>query len=413
MPLNISPARRFSAIDAYGSGLERGRDLIGTVTVRGYDQYGSSWQPILDTNWKVQLIHDGKTYPHLRSSSNSFTYQMPHDGTILVLLSPIPRFDTMFKPQALVVTFGDSLPTNPSRCNVSWSKIVQGDTSVATVFAADSNGKRRFRGGDIIQTSSKPGAPLIFTTDIEDNLDGTYIVKVVLPDAAFTASDPAPELQFFVNGALVHSVLFKPPLTPLLAVSATTEGPGLTSAVVGKDATFNINIHDADGHLTSTGYFNATVYLVQTNVNVPKYLEASVGNNRSGVIPILYNVSSEMGAGSYQLYVYINDKQVETSPSNIDVRVGSIDDIDEACQITSWTLGRPQEAWDMEDALNLWSNKIEDSLVTLTASTGTPVTATDSITWKLKLPTVSQLPNFYALYRQRYLGGRAPLLLLP
>ena len=357
MLLKISRPRQISIIDAYGSGLEQGHDKTGTVQIIGRDEYSSVMTPVMDKNYRVQLVRAGVAYQYQKTSDSSFNYQMPAPSldSIMLLLSPGPVSGPLFQTQLYLVSSGEPSVTNPTKCFIEWEQLLPNDTSRATLHAVDHNGQRRRQGGDQVQTLSLPGHPLIITTSIVDNLDGSYSIDLILPAAAFTAADAAPQLQISVNQTAIQDKPCTFPLSPKPFIKVIADGPGLKNATVGKDAIFSIFLTDTDGHLTDGGFHDASAVLVQTATETPKYVIAKVESIKKGVIPVVYKINEDTGAGTYQCYIFVNSRQIKGSPKDINVEAKSIDDLGQAYLITKYTLGAHNEPWTVDTgAVNFW-----------------------------------------------------------
>ena len=354
--LKISRPRQISIIDAYGSGLEQGHSKMGTVRIIGRDEYSTAMTPIMGKNCRVQLVRAGVTYEYQKTSDSSFTYGIPAPSLdcIMLLLSPGPVSEPLFQTQLYLVSSGEPSATDPTKCFIEWEQLLPYDSSRATLYAVDHNGQRRRQGGDQVQTLSLPSHPLIITTSIVDNLDGSYSIDLILPAAAFIPADPAPQLQISVNQIAIQDKPFTFPLSPKPFVNAIADGPGLKHATVGNDAIFSIIITDTDGHLTDGGFHDASAVLVQTGTETPKYVIANVESIKNGVISVVYKIDDDTGAGTYQCYIFVNSRQIKDSPKDIYVEAKSIDDLDQAYLITKYTLGAPTELWTVTGEENFW-----------------------------------------------------------
>ena len=391
LAITVSPVRQFSKIVGYGSGLEEGHDQTGYIKFRGFDQYGVDWPVNLGTNCKLSLVQTGATYPFEPSSSNTASYQMPALGSdpILVLLKeiiPTGTTDSSLKPQLLLVSFGNPPVTEATQCYVAWNSLVQNDLSSATLYAVDTNGKRRRQGGDIVQTLSLPNTPMILTTSIKDNLDGSYTIVMMMPAAAFVSQTPAPALQISVNGQPIQTTPFSFPMSPLPMVSTRLDGSGLTSATIGQQATFTISCLSSDGQLSSTGFYNASSYLVQSDSDTPKYISCNTSSMTSGTIEVTYTVPSDMGAGKYQCYIFVNSEQTSQSPTTVDVMI-DIYLTRALYEIGNYRIASPPEQWSIvTNPAELW--RIDNSNATITTLTTPSTTAAGptSATFALNAP---------------------------
>ena len=390
LAITVSPRRRFSKIVAYGSGLEEGHDQTGNIMFRGFDQYGVDWPVKLGTNCKLGLVQTGATYAFEPSSSNTASYQMPALGSdpILVLLKeiiPTGITDSSFKPQLFLVPIGNPPVTEATQCYVVWDSLVQNDMLSATLYAVDSNGKRRRQGGDFVQTLSLPNTPMILTTSIKDNHDGSYTIVMMMPAAAFVSQTPAPALQISVNAQPIQATPFSFPMSPLPMVSTRLDGSGLTSATIGQQATFTISCLSSNGQLSSTGFYNASSYLVQSDSDIPKYISCNTSSMNSGTIEVTYTVPSDMGVGSYQCYVFVNSEQTWQSPTTVDVTT------DTYLTQALYDIGRYQiaslpEQWSIVANTSNWTIDNSDASITTLKSSGKLAGATDPATFALNLP---------------------------
>ncbi len=394
LAITVSPIRQFSKIVAYGSGLEEGHDQTATMTFRGFDQYGVDWPVYLGTNCKLRLVQTGLAYTFASPTalSNTGWYQMPASGSdpILVLLNQIVGngiTHSSLKPQLFLVPFGNPPVTDPTQCFVVWKSLIQNDISSATLYAVDTNGKRRRQGGDFVQTVSLPNTPMILTTSIKDNLDGSYTIGMMMPAAAFVSQSPAPMLQISVNGQPIQATPFPFPMSPLPMISTKLDGPGLTSAKIGQQATFTISCLSSDGQLSSAGFYNASAYLVQSDSDPPKYVTCNTSSMNSGTVEVTYNVPSDMGAGSYQCYVFVNSEQITQSPTTVNVATDTTAGLGQAAYgIGNYTIASPPEQWSITANTTLWTiDNSNPSITTLTTQTGTALQATDPVTFALNL----------------------------
>lgn len=386
-PLNItvSPMRRFSKLVAYGSGLEEGHDQTGNIILRGFDQYGVDWPVNIGTNCKLSVVQDGYicTYSF---TSNTARYQLPSSGAppILVLLKeiiPTGITKSSLKPQLFLVPFGNPPVTEATQCYVVWNSLVQNDISTATLYAVDNNGERRRQGGDFVQTLPLPNTPMILTTSIKDNQDGSYTIDMMMPSAAFVFQTPAPALQISVNGQPIQATPFLFPMSPLPMVSTRLDGSGLTSAKIGHQAAFTISCLSSDGQLSSTGFYNASSYLVQSDSDAPKYISCNTSSMNSGTIEVTYTVPSDMDAGTYQCYVFVNSEQTWQSPTTVDVTNDTA-----VYDIGNYKIESRGGQWSIDsNTTTLWAiDNSNSSITVLKTQTGSAAGATS--TFALNIP---------------------------
>ena len=394
MTLPLNAVRQFTTVNAYGSGLEQGQNEAATINIRGFDQYGKAFSPNINIDCILSVFLNGAVFPSTIVDRETLSTQMPvsPSSSIMVLLAPIKAADkggVAFRPQLFFVPIGPPVTTDPTKCFLIWNRLVSDDVSVATLYAIDGSGNRRRQGGDLVRTNSPANTPTILTTSIVDNLDGSYTITMMMPAAAFTTSTPAPQLQITVNHTPIFGSPITFPLTPLPLASVSLEGAGLSDTIIGSDAAFSINCLDSKGQLTSSGFYSVSVYLLQTGVDIPQYVSCFVGPNSGGVIGVGYNVPLELGPGLYQCYISINSEPIDQSPININIKGPlTIDDFDQACELTHYQLTAPIQDWTVQADWSLW--KIDTSqadITTLTTQSGTAVGATNPVSFALNLPT--------------------------
>lgn len=403
-PMVVSPPRQLSTLIAYGSGLEEGHDQTSTISLRGFDQYHIDFPVVLQfvpavlgTNCRLRLLQDDVpwTYSSPTAFSHTASYQMPALGSkpFLVLLSPFistGQVETTFKPELFLVPCGTPYVTDPTKCFVVWKKLVQDDISSATLYACDNGGNRRRQGGDFVQTSSTANTPMILTTSINDNLDGSYTIDMMMPAAAFASQTPAPTLVISVNGQPIQATPFSFPLSPLPMVYSKADGPGLTTAILGKEANFSISCFASNGQLSSAGFHGASVYLVQ-NTDIPRYVVCEISANNTGTAQVTYTIPADMGAGTYECYIYVNSEQIAQSPTTVNVVADSSDYFSQAYRICRYIFASPPERWSIVADQTLWKiDTSQDGITTLTTQAGASGLATVPVTFALNLPVVDQ-----------------------
>ena len=396
-PMIISPPRQLSTLRAYGSGLEEGHDQMSTISLRGLDQYGIDFSVFLGTNCRLRLLQDDGpyTYSSPTAFSNTASYQRPALGSdpILVLLSPIMstgQVENTFKPELFLVPCGIPSVTDPTKCFVVWKKLVQDEISSATLYACDNSRNRRRQGGDFVQTTSIGNTPMILTTSINDNLDGSYTIDMMMPAAAFASQTPAPALVISVNGQPIQATPFSFPLSPLPMIYSKADGPGLTTAILGKEANFWISCFAPNGQLSSDGFHGASVYLLQ-NTDTPKYVVCEISAINIGTAQVTYTIPTDMGAGTYACYIYVNSEQIAQSPTTVNAVANSSDQFSQAYRITRYTFASPPERWSIVAERTLWTiDASQDGLTTLTTQTGASGLATIPVTFALNLPVSDQ-----------------------
>ena len=389
--MTISPPRQFSTLVAYGSGVEQGHDQPSTISLRGSDQYGVDRPVVLGTNCKLKLVQSGAGYPFRNTSSNTTSYQMPAAGSnaILVLLSPISptgQIDTIFKRILFLVPCGTPPVTDATKCFVIWKNFVQDDISSATLFAVDINGNRRRQGGDSIQTTSIANTPTILTTSIKENLDGSYTIRLMMPVAAFASQTPAPALQIPVNGQPIQATPISFAMSPLPMVSTRADGLGLTDAIFGQEACFSISCLSSNGQLSSTGFHDASVYLLQTGTDAPAYVVCTVSSINTGTMDVRYTVPADLSAGTYQCYIFVNSEQISQSSTTVNVMTSAIDDFSEAYEITQYKLTSTPEQRSVVANPTFWTiNTSQDDVTTITTQNGAATGASAPINFALNL----------------------------
>ncbi|KAK4695866.1 hypothetical protein P7C71_g1951, partial [Lecanoromycetidae sp. Uapishka_2] len=396
-PMIVSPPRQLTTLVAYGSGLEEGHDQTSTISFRGFDQYGIEFSVFLGTNCRLRLLQDNLpyTYSSPTAFSNTANYQMPALGAdpMLVLLSTMVstgQVESAFKPEMFLVPCGTPSVTDPTKCYVFWKKLVQDDISSATLYACDSSGNRRRQGGDFVQTSSISNTPMILTTSIKDNLDGSYTINMMMPAAAFASQTPAPALVISVNGQPIQATPFSFPLSPLPIIYSKADGSGLTTATLGKEANFWISCFASNGQLSSAGFHSASVYLLQ-NTDTPKYVVCEVSAINVGAAQVTYTIPADMGAGTYECYIYVNSEQIAQSPTTVNVVADSIDVFSQAYRIYRYAFANPPTQWSIVAEPTIWTiDTSQDRLTTLTTQTGSSEVATDPATFALNLPVTDQ-----------------------
>ena len=345
LSIEIVAARVLSFIVAYGSGLAQGHDEVGIINLRGMDQYGAAFPVNLGVNCKLIAMWQNKPIAAIaaQSSTTTFSYQKSsiNDDPVLVVLRSIAP--ATFLERAYLVTCTEPSALDATQSFVIWNSLVTSGVSTATLYAINASGKRIFQGGDFVQITSAPNSPMILTNSVIDNLDGSYRLKFSLPN-----SNPAgtfPQLQVSINRQPVQSSPFQFPLQPLPAIAATLSGAGISTAMIGIEQNFFITCLDTSGQVTAQGFHSASAFLLQTGTDTPSYVVCAVGAMTNGTVLVRYTVPASLGTGKYLCHVFVNSEPIASSLAEVEVSNGSIDDVDEACQITRYTLAEPAWRW--------------------------------------------------------------------
>ena len=395
LSLMIQAPRKLVSLSPYGLGMDSGHDDLTSVAIGGQDQYGVNFNPRFNEDYQVILSHARSEIAWTGNGWAAFTYTRPSVSSepLAMLIKPLKSW--AFNPSLYLVPLQEPSTTDPGQCFVTWNTLSQTDNSTLTLYAVDHSGQRRREGGDLVQTLSVPNCPLIITSAVIDNVDGSYSISIMLPAAAFAAQTPAPQLQLSVNGASIAGSPITFPLSQQPFATVTAAGPGLTNAIVGIPASFQLTTSDAGGLLTMGGFDNAQVILMQKDTG--PWMAATVGPDDHGVCTVEYTITSDLGPGTYTCYISVNSLQIAAPPATINVRNPTIDDFDQACLITNYTLASPSSQWSVESGDNnqgasFWNYDYSSvpNAVILSAATGAYLGATTPLQLGLNMPATEQ-----------------------
>lgn len=349
LSFNVKPARRLNSITAYGSGLLQCQGQESMIRVWGKDQYTATYDIDLGTNCKILVVHDGVAVPLIGASTrDALTYQQPaaNPVPILVVIRPLNPLnlssDLLFKECMYLVPSGDPTFSDPSKGFLLWNVLSQTGISVATLYAVDQNGNRRFQGGDLIQATSIADAAVTVFLSIVDNLDGSYTLDFVLPPSALTppshmATTPPSGFEVSINGLPLGTSPFRFPLNYAALSSIKVSGAGLSTATRGSQATFTIACLDSSGALTTGDFYSASAYLLQTGTDTPRFVSCDIRPMVGGQLVVTYTVPITLDTGTYNCHIFVNTEPVASSPTQVVVlKEDPLDDIDQAWKVTNW-----------------------------------------------------------------------------
>ena len=208
----------------------------------------------------------------------------------------------------------------------------------------------------------------------------------MMPAAAFVHQESPPKLQILVNSQPIKDDQIVFPMSVLPIVSTKVEGSGLTSAKLGKEATFTISCFSFDNKPSSTGFHDASVYLLQSGVDNPEIINCNtLPINPSGIVKVTYTIPPQTGIGNYHCYIFVNSEQISESPTTVHATTDTTDEPDQAYEIGHYQVASPAEQWNI-DTNKTWTIDTTKDLTTLNTQQGTYDENKKIAKFELKLP---------------------------
>lgn len=284
---------KIHAVDADGNPCKTGNDPF-KVEVKPLDENNKNEKPVVKLTDNGDGTYDGE-----------YLVNAPGNYEVKVTLDNENIKDSPFKVLVENARAGLSYAEGPGLEGGQQYK-----EGKFTIYAVDTQGKKRTTGGDPFVVKVKGPEGDVKNVSLKDNNDGTYSVVYVPKKFGDYTVDVT------LHGDGIKNNPFKVPIRPSPSAANTwAEGPGLDEAWDNEPAFFTIHAVDEDGNPIEHGGDTFDV-----KINGPEDVETEIVDNGDGTYSVSYYPQEP---GDYTIAVTHEGKNIKDSPFKVKCKEGT------------------------------------------------------------------------------------------